>query len=119
MKMTLNSNLKFQTQAAQATAEQQMAENMAQGFMGAPGGQFPYTLLGLQSIPPEQMHAFQQALASGSVAPEMAQHLLQHSANQVCSHSPNISQPPWHQLDQGSLKCDFSLHLHKGRATFQ
>ena len=82
-------------QAAQATAEQQMAENMAQGFMGAPGAQFPYTLLGLQSIPPEQMHAFQQALASGSVAPEMAQHLLQHSANQVCSHSPNTSQPPW------------------------
>lgn len=66
-------------QAAQASAEQQMAESMAQGFVGGPGSQFPYSFMGAT---PEQVQAFHQALATTGVAPEM-QHFLQHSVTQV------------------------------------
>jgi hypothetical protein len=75
------------TQAAQASAEQQMAETMAQSFVTGGVGQFPYGFLGAT---PEQMQAFQHALAQSSVAPEM-QHLLHSTANQV--HATSSQNP--------------------------
>lgn len=77
------------TQAAQASAEQQMAESMAQSFVTGGVGQFPYGFLGAT---PEQMQAFQHALAHSSVGHEM-QHLLHSTANQV--HTTPSRLPPF------------------------
>lgn len=61
-----------------------MAESMAQGFVGGPGSQFPYSFMGAT---PEQVQAFHHALAANGVAPEMQQ-FLQHSVSQVRAQKP-------------------------------
>ena len=56
-----------------------MAESMAQGFVGGPGGHFPYGLLASEHMQAAMQHAMSN---QGNMSPEI-QHLLQHSATQV------------------------------------